>query len=233
VELGGADPDVQAARRALTQTQLQVTSICPLFGADADFASDSATVRQHATQRLREWLELAHDVGAEVVIVVPSDRATPEGHATREQLLDRCAEGIGAAVSDGDPDGPVVVIEALNRYETHLVRTLGEAEQLRQLIDSPRVELMADVFHMNIEEDSLVAPLVTHGAHLRHVHLADNQRRAPGSGQLPFRAVLATLASIGYQGALALECVPAEDAALAEAATTIRAIAAEIGDHVG
>jgi sugar phosphate isomerase/epimerase len=48
---------------------------------------------------------------------------------------------------------------------------------------------MADVFHMNIEEDSIAAALRAHAEHIVHVHLADSHRREPGSGHLDFAAV--------------------------------------------
>jgi sugar phosphate isomerase/epimerase len=108
----------------------------------------------------------------------------------------------------------VIALEALNRYETHLLRTLDDAERLRRLIDAPSVQLMADVFHMNIEEDSIPAALRAHAQHIVHVHLADSQRREPGSGHLDFDAVFEALADNGYTGALAMEFLPAPDAAI-------------------
>ena len=110
--------------------------------------------------------------------------------------------------------GPCVALEALNRYETHLLRTLADADELRRMIDSPSVQLMADVFHMNIEEDSIAASVRAHAGHIVHVHLADSQRREPGSGHLDFAAVFEALADNGYAGALTMEFVPATDAAM-------------------
>jgi sugar phosphate isomerase/epimerase len=111
-------------------------------------------------------------------------------------------------------DGVEIALEALNRYETHLLRTLADADQLRRLIDSPNVRLMADVFHMNIEEDSIAASVRAHAAQIVHVHLADSQRREPGSGHLDFAAVFEALADNGYTGALAMEFLPATDVAI-------------------
>ena len=108
----------------------------------------------------------------------------------------------------------MIALEALNRYETHLLRTLDDADELRRLIDSPHVRLMADVFHMNIEEDSIAAALRAHAEHIVHVHLADSQRREPGSGHLDFAAVFEALADNGYTGPLAMEFLPATDAAI-------------------
>jgi len=214
VELGGATVHQARAQRALAATGLQVTSVCPLFGAEHDFAADDPAVRQAAADLLRCWIEFAGEVGAPIVIVVPSDRPLPCTAAPRQELLARCAQAIADVAADYGPAAPTLVIEPLNRYETHLVRSLAEAEQLRRLIASDRVAVMADVFHMNLEEDSLTAPLREHAGHIRHVHLADNQRREPGSGRLEFAEVFRALAAASYAGALALEFLPATDAAL-------------------
>ena len=126
----------------------------------------------------------------------------------------RAAQTISGAADGLDADELVIALEGLNRYETHLLRTLADAEQLRALIGSPIVQLMADVFHMNIEEDSIAGSLRAHAEHIVHVHLADSQRREPGTGHLDFAAVFEALADNGYAGALAMEFLPATDAAM-------------------
>ncbi len=65
---------------------------------------------------------------------------------------------------------------------------------MRRYIDLPRVGILADAFHMNIEEDDMAGALAAYGRHIVSVDIADNQRRRPGSGQLDFRAFLAGLA---------------------------------------
>jgi sugar phosphate isomerase/epimerase len=67
---------------------------------------------------------------------------------------------------------------------------------------------------MDIEEDSIQDALRAHGDHIVHVHLADNQRREPGSGHLDFAGVFGALAAADYSGALTMEFLPVSDAAL-------------------
>jgi sugar phosphate isomerase/epimerase len=231
VELGGDSLDPTDVKRALAASGLDATSICPFFGAERDFAADAAEVRAAASDHLRRSIDLAGEVGADAVIVVPSDRPAGSHGSTRADLLSRCAETIGEVVGEYPVGGPMVVIEPLNRYETHLVRTLEEAESLRGLIDSPHVALMADVFHMNLEEDSLSEPLRQHAGRIAHVHLADNQRREPGSGRLDFAEVFDVLDEIDYRGHFALEFLPATDAALLRAREHLRPLMAASGQR--
>jgi sugar phosphate isomerase/epimerase len=207
--------DVRAAQERLDARGLTVSSMCwiGLGHPDRDCAHESERIRRSAGDYLRLCLEQAHALGAGTLVLVPTFR-TQAGPGGREAELERAAQTITSA-AEQTADGEVVIaLEALNRYETHLLRTLDDAEELRRLIDSPNVQLMADVFHMNIEEDSIPAALRAHAEHIVHVHLADNQRREPGSGDLDFGAVFEALGDNGYTGPLAMEFIPASDAAI-------------------
>jgi sugar phosphate isomerase/epimerase len=207
--------DAPVARERLDAHGLIASSMCwiGLGYPERDCAHESERVRRQAGDYLRRCLEQAHALNANTLVLVPTFRTQPDG-AGREAELERAARTISGAIDDGAAGEVVIALEALNRYETHLLRTLADADELRRLIDSPQVQLMADVFHMNIEEDSIAATLRAHGEHIAHVHLADNQRREPGSGHLDFGAVFEALADSGYTGPLAMEFLPATDAAL-------------------
>ncbi len=208
--------DVGAARERLDARGLTVSSMCwiGLGYPERDCAHESERVRRKAGDYLRLCLEQAHALGAGTLVLVPTFRTQPDAAGGRAAELHRAADTITGVIDATAPDGVVIALEALNRYETHLLRTLDDANELCQLIDSPHVRLMADVFHMNIEEDSIAAALRAHAEHIVHVHLADSQRREPGSGHLDFAAVFEVLADTGYTGPLAMEFVPATDAAI-------------------
>lgn len=207
--------DVRSAHERLEARGLTVSSMCwiGLGYPDRDCAHESEHVRRKAGNYLRTCLEQAHALGAGTLVLVPTFRTEPH-RSGRDAELDRAAQTISNAVKDMAGDELVIALEALNRYETHLLRTLDDADQLRRLIDSPNVRLMADVFHMNIEEDSIADSLRAHAEHIAHVHLADSQRREPGSGHLDFPAVFEALADNDYTGPLAMEFLPATEAAI-------------------
>jgi D-psicose/D-tagatose/L-ribulose 3-epimerase len=207
--------DVRAACGRLAARGLTVSSMCwiGLGYPERDCSHESKRIRRQAGDYLRSCLDQAHALGARTLVLVPTFRTQPDPSG-REAELDRAAQTIASAIDGMPADGVVIALEALNRYETHLLRTLADADRLRRLIDSPNVRLMADVFHMNIEEDSIAASLRAHAEHIVHVHLADSQRREPGSGHLDFAAVFEALADNAYSGTLAMEFLPATDAAI-------------------
>jgi sugar phosphate isomerase/epimerase len=68
--------------------------------------------------------------------------------------------------------------------------------------------IMADTFHMNIEERSIPDAILASAGILNHVHLSDSNRLAPGLGHIDFAEVLQALREAAYGGGLAFELIP-------------------------
>jgi sugar phosphate isomerase/epimerase len=73
-------------------------------------------------------------------------------------------------------------------------------------LNTPGVKLMGDFFHMHIEEEDLPAAFIGVKDVLAHIHLADNTRKQPGSGNIDFKSSFAALKKIKYTGYMAMEC---------------------------
>ena len=117
--------------------------------------------------------------------------------ALLEQMMERRVDGKAA-----------IYLEPLNRYEATYLNTVGKAADLCRAADHPRIQLMADLFHMNIEEADIPTSLRAVAPHLGHVHLADSQRWLPGHGHTDFVSAFRTLREVDFDGWLALECMP-------------------------
>ncbi len=103
-------------------------------------------------------------------------------------------------------EGVRIAFEPLNRYETHFLKTLDDAVDIAQRVDHPKVKIMADFFHMHIEETNTPEAIKRAGDWIAHVHLADNTRLLPGTGDTDFAAGFSALKEIGYGKYMALEC---------------------------
>jgi sugar phosphate isomerase/epimerase len=103
-------------------------------------------------------------------------------------------------------EGVRVYLEPLNRYEDHMLNRLEQAADLCGELGHPSVQVMADLFHMNIEEDDIASAIRRCGDRLAHVHLADSGRAHPGTGHIDFPAAIGALREIGFGGVLAMEC---------------------------
>ncbi len=107
----------------------------------------------------------------------------------REVLVEGLAELGGVA---GEL-GVALLLEPLNRYEDHMVNTVAQAAALIADAGARGLGILADTYHMNIEEDDLCASLGSVVPVLGAVHLSDSNRAQPGTGHVPFERVIATL----------------------------------------
>jgi sugar phosphate isomerase/epimerase len=179
-------------------------------------------------QGLREAAQLGVDVGSLMVpIRVQPEMASPPPPKTLVELeTEILVEQLRKIAPVAEEVGVPIVLEPLNRYETHLLTRLGQTAKVCRATGSPAIKMMADFFHMNIEEADMAQAIEESADRLAYVHLADSNRYQPGAGHLDFRTPLAALKRVGYGGFMTLECrILGEDkgAALQESARLIRA----------
>jgi sugar phosphate isomerase/epimerase len=127
----------------------------------------------------------------------------PRPEAESRRLL---VEALREAGEHAVSVGAVVYLEPLNRYEDFVVNTLDDAASIVDEVDSAGVEVIADTFHMSVEESDIGAAIRRTGSRIGHVQLGDSNRLEPGAGHYDWPETLAALESIGYAGWLAMEC---------------------------
>lgn len=131
-------------------------------------------------------------------------------------LLGEALEELGAYA---ETKGTVLIYEPLNRYETNLCNSIADGVDLLSGIDSPNVKLLADLFHMNIEEHDVAGALRYGGEHIGHVHFVDSNRFACGMGHTDFGPIAAALKDINYDGYISAEAIPVPDSETCAKAT--------------
>ena len=117
-----------------------------------------------------------------------------------------------------------LLLEPLNRYETNLVNTIETGVKLLESLSTANVALLADLFHMNIEEADIARALCAGAGRIGHVHFVDSNRRAAGMGHLDYVPIVGALQEVGYAGFASAEALPYPDpdAAARQTATTFR-----------
>jgi sugar phosphate isomerase/epimerase len=200
-----------AARAGLAAVRGAAPTACPeLRGWLGDF---DAGRRAQAIEDLRRQLDGVAALGGRGVItpaawgmftlrLPPFDPPPRTPEQDREVLL----EGLAEVGAHAEQAGVVLLFEPLNRYEDHMVNAVAGGLELIAAAGSPGVRLLADTYHMNIEEDDPCAALRAAGDALGAVHLSDSNRHQPGTGHVPFAAILAALREIGFDGVLSVEC---------------------------
>jgi sugar phosphate isomerase/epimerase len=200
-----------AARPGLDAVRGRAPTACPeLDGWLGDF--DPAT-RRRAIDGLRRQLDGIAALGGHGVITPAAwgmfTRRLPpfdEPPRTPEQDHEVLVEGLAELGAHAAAAGVAVLFEPLNRYEDHMVNTVAQAAELAVATGSESVRVLADTYHMNIEEDDPCAALRSAAGRLGAVHLSDSNRHQPGTGHVPFEAIVATLREISFAGVLSVEC---------------------------
>jgi sugar phosphate isomerase/epimerase len=122
----------------------------------------------------------------------------------------RSARWLREVYTHSEKAGIRLAIEPLNRFETYLINRGDQALALADEV-GPNCGICLDLFHMNIEESDLLEAFRNGKGRTFDVHIADNNRFAPGMGTLNFSQIVETIKSTGYDGALTLEFVATVD----------------------
>lgn len=203
-----AAQDLDGLRQAMAETGIVAPS---MRGRTRDLLSPDPHARQEQIEKLKGVCALAETCGVSAVVIVPvfGGPRVPDLSPWRsvfdleESLLDAILPEIGSIAAD---HGVTLVMEPLNRYETHFLNSLEHGAAICRRVDHPRVRIMADFFHMHIEEADVAASLAANMAYVAHVHLADSNRDLPGRGHTDFASAFRVLKDQNFNGAFALEC---------------------------
>jgi len=220
VELWGNEvmDNEEQVKAAIEEAGLPVSTICS--GVRGCLLHTDKKERDLAVSDIKRLVKIAGNLGAVGLITVPIFRRpflpdlTPlyDTAALEKELLVVQLKELAPLAEEA---GSIILVEPINRYETHLLRTLADAVEIARRVDHPSVQIMADFFHMNIEETDPAEAIRQAGNYIRHVHLADSTRLQPGTGTIDFKPGFAALKEIGYENYMALECGIKGDPAVA------------------
>ena len=214
--------DPKRVRKLLDDAGLAASSVCPSFTAGRDLSHPDPDARNDAMDYVRKVAELAHAVGAPTVIVAPTAYLRTQPVADPRDEWQWAVEGVRSVGEYAASLGVGISLECWNRYGTYMLNRLEQGVRMWHETGLENGGVMADTYHMNIEERSLPEAIRQTGVLLNHVHLSDSNRLAPGWGHIDFEEILRTLKEIGYQGYLAFELIlppgsPSEGTGFAEA----------------
>jgi len=212
VEVWGRDlpQKLEEIKSALNSSKVKFSTVCAGYAGDL-LGLDRKT-RETAIEGIKEKLKICADLGGVGVITVPTFGGPkisdlypwyPDVREIERQILIEECKIVGGYADDV---GAYVLLEPLNRYETHFINRLQQAVEVCEAVREEHVKIMADFFHMNIEEEDIPSSLEKAAGYTLHIHLADSDRVLPGHGHTDFESAFKTLKKIGYRNFMALEC---------------------------
>ncbi len=220
IELTGR-PDILEVTDQIAQasrnTGCAVSTICS--GGRGALMAAEADQRALAMQDLKAFLTAAGQLGAVGVIYAPliAVKMNPDQYSRlpdlsplydQQQLEMELLVAVAAELAEHAAERGVCVLwEPLNRYEQWWFNRLENGAELCDRVGSEGCRIMADFFHMSIEEDTIPGALEQYAAdYVSHIHLADSNRATPGHGHTDFGAAFTVLEQMGWEGYMALEC---------------------------
>ncbi len=187
--------DLGLDRTAVTVRNLEDNPISP-----------DAAVRAKGVEETKKALDCCAEAGA-TILVGPYHSALGEfsGAGPTE---DEWKWGVDSMRQVAEHAGKVNVklgVECLNRFETYLLNTHSDAARFAKEVDHPNCKIMYDTFHANIEEKSIAGAIRDNADMICHVHISENDRSTPGSGNIRWEENFDTLKEINYDGYLMIE----------------------------
>ncbi len=172
----------------------------PLVGPQADLKGLRA-LRAYLRRAFARMAQL----GATVVVLGSGGaRRIPDG-MPRDLALAQLADALALATDEVEHAGLELALEPLNRTECNVFLTLAECQAFIVERGLSGLRLLADLYHIEMEHEPL-AHVVDAAPLLVHVHVADSERRAPGTGQYDYDGFMAALHTVRYNRRLSAEC---------------------------
>lgn len=165
--------------------------------------------REKARAYIRSIIDFAGPFGAPAII------GSMQGRSSDDVAPSRAFAFLAEALEDLGPHAAQynvpLIFEPINRYETNLITTLAAGVELLKPLTTKNVRLLADLFHMNIEEVDSAQALREAAGFVGHVHFVDSNRRPAGLGHIDYRPIVQALCETGYDRFASAEALPWPD----------------------
>ncbi len=203
--------DMPKLQDLVQQHSLPISTIGTGGGAVAQgltLTDSDEGVRRDAIQYIKAIIDHAAQFGGSAIIGSMQGKCL---NRDRQQVVQWFAESMATLDAYAAQRQQVLLYEPLNRYETDLFNRVGQACQFLTAQKLSNTKVLADLFHMNIEETCINQSLTDNLDQIGHVHFVDSNRWPAGKGHTDLAAAFQTLKSAGYNGYLAVEAYPLPD----------------------
>lgn len=221
--------DAETLKGLLEKHQLELAAVGTGAGMvihGLSLTDPNADKRAAAKDFIRQMIGFGAPFGAPAIIGSMQGKWGKD--LGRDDALKLLAEALEELGPHAESQNVPLIYEPLNRYETNLITTMQEGAKFLESLKTKNVKLLADLFHMNIEEADLAEAIRVGGGHIGHVHFVDSNRNAAGMGHMDFTPIAQALKDLNYQGYASAEAFPLPDSDTA-AAQTIQAFKTHFG----
>lgn len=189
--------------------------ICSMgYAGGGEIASALNRVENHAKieEAFRKNIPIAAKLGVTNVITFSGNRM---GMSDEEGAKNTIA-GLNRLKKIGEDNGVTICIELLNSkvdHKDYMCDHTAWGLQVVQAVNSPRVKLLYDIYHMQIMEGDLIATIQKNIEWLGHFHTGGvpHRHELDGTQEVQWDGVMRGIAATNYSGYVAHEFVPKND----------------------
>ena len=205
VPLFNMDLDYGAWGARLDELGLERTAVTVRTAEDNPISPD-ASIRQAGVENSKRAVDCCQALGA-THLVGPYHSALGEfsGAGATTDEWNRGVDSMRSVAEHAASANVMLGIECLNRFECYLLNTHADSARFAAQVDHPNCRIMYDTFHANIEEKNIADAIRAGGDQICHVHISENDRSTPGSGNVRWQENFDTLKEIGYEGWMMVE----------------------------
>jgi hydroxypyruvate isomerase len=188
------------------------------FNGDADYSLVDQDQKKNYLEFLKKSVDAAKKIDARSVTIhsnaLGAGGKVIDHYAGLSHTVKLCSmyDTLLECARVAEQNSITLYLEALNTVIDHagnfLART-GDAAEITRLIGSPRLKILYDVYHMQLNEGRLCENISAFIDQIGHVHVADVPgRHEPGTGEINYSHVLNHLEKAGYTGLVGYELIP-------------------------
>lgn len=177
-----------------------------VMGPETNPISPDPKIRAAAIEHLDRVLECGQQFGCEILCgPLHSAIGVFSGTGPTETEFQHGVETLREAAEKAEARGIKLAMEYLNRFENYFLTTTAQAVRFVRAVDHPHCKMMYDSFHAHIEEKNQAEAIKLAAAETIHVHVSENDRGTPGTGQVDWKSYFGGLKETGFNGYLTIE----------------------------
>jgi hydroxypyruvate isomerase len=133
-----------------------------------------------------------------------------------KEAVDNCVSGLNRLKAAAEKHGVTICVELLNSRVDHADYHGDRTEfgvAVVSAVNSPRVKLLYDIYHMQIMEGDVIRTIRKHAAHIAHYHTGGvpGRHELDDTQELQWPPICRAIVESGFAGYLAHEFVPVRD----------------------
>jgi D-psicose/D-tagatose/L-ribulose 3-epimerase len=203
-EIADRKPYERLGKR-LKELGLGATAVT-VMGPETNPISPDPAIRKAAVAYLETVLDRASAFGCEI-LCGPTHSAIGvfSGNGPTQDEFKHGVDTLRQAAEKAQGFGIKIAVEYLNRFENYFLTTAADTSKFVRAVDHPFLKMMYDSFHSHIEEKDQAKAIASCAAETIHVHVSENDRGIPGTGQVDWDGYWSGLKASGFTGYATIE----------------------------